>query len=249
MRETRETARRSQPLLRIPGVDASVEVRRHPTARRMTLRVSNTHRAVILTIPSRCDLSAADKFVARHADWVKQRLGAIPQPVPFADGSVVPLRGVMHAVMADTATRRSGVVVVADDQALGRVLCVAGAPEHVARRLTDWLIEQARRDLDSRVRFHAQRLGVRAKRIAVRDQLSRWGSCSTTGALSFSWRLVMAPPLVLDYVAAHEVAHLREMNHGKKFWALVRETMPDLDQARAWLHANGTNLHRFGATA
>lgn len=247
MRETRENARRSQPVLRVPGVDASVEVRRHPSARRMTLRVSNTHRAVILTIPSRCDLSAADKFVSRHADWLKQKLGAIPVSIPFADGSVIPLRGTPHRVVAEGLSR-GGVVSTTEDEIRGPALHVAGEPEHLARRLTDWLVEQARRDLDGRVRFHAQRLAVRAKRITVRDQLSRWGSCSTTGALSFSWRLIMAPPLVLDYVAAHEVAHLREMNHGKKFWALVRETMPDMDQARAWLHANGTDLHRYGAT-
>jgi len=249
MRDTRGTARHSAKGLMIPGVDAAVEVRRHPAARRMTLRVSRTHRAVILTLPLRCDLNAADKFVHRHAEWVRQKLVAIPGAIPFADGARVPLRGEPHVVAVTETGSHGGVVTITEAGDGVRGLLVAGAPEHAARRLTDWLVEQARRDLDARVRHHARQLDVRAKRIAVRDQLSRWGSCSTTGVLSFSWRLILAPPFVLDYVAAHEVAHLREMNHGKKFWALVRETMPDMEPARRWLYANGTDLHRYGAIA
>ncbi|MEL7543611.1 MAG: M48 family metallopeptidase, partial [Pseudomonadota bacterium] len=104
-----------------------------------------------------------------------------------------------------------------------------------------------RQDLTERVAFHAARLGLTPKRITVRDQSSRWGSCSTTGALSFSWRLVLAPPNVLDYVAAHEVAHLREMNHSHRFWNLVRQTMPEMDAAKAWLRENGAHLHAYRA--
>ena len=95
----------------------------------------------------------------------------------------------------------------------------------------------------------AEQLGVAVKRISVRDQSSRWGSCSTTGLLSFSWRLVMAPPLVLDYVAAHEVAHLAEMNHGPRFWRLVVRMMPQMEEAKFWLRRNGMDLHRYGADA
>jgi len=126
-------------------------------------------------------------------------------------------------------------------------LNVAGDVTHAPRRLGDWLVDQARRDLDARVSWHSRRLGVKASRISVRDQTSRWGSCSTTGALSFSWRLILAPRHILDYVAAHEVAHLAEMNHGPKFWALVRRTMPDMDEARRWLQIYGMDLHRYGA--
>ena len=100
-------------------------------------------------------------------------------------------------------------------------------------------------ELDVRVRYHAARLGVRPKRIVLRDQSSRWGSCSTTRVLSFSWRLILAPPHVLDYVAAHEVAHLAQMNHGPKFWALVARTMPQMEEARAWLRVYGMDLHRY----
>jgi predicted metal-dependent hydrolase len=124
-------------------------------------------------------------------------------------------------------------------------ICVSGGESHGPRRLSDWLRTEAKADLSARVAHHAANLGVRPKRISIRDQSSRWGSCSTTGTISFSWRLIFAPSYVLDYVAAHEVAHLREMNHGPRFWRLVRDTMPDVQKARNWLKQKGTELHRF----
>ncbi len=126
-------------------------------------------------------------------------------------------------------------------------LCVAGAPDHAARRLVDWLKIEARKDITRRVNHHSSSLGLSARRITVRDQATRWGSCSSTGSLSFSWRLIFAPDFVLDYVAAHEVAHLRELNHGPRFWRLVRELMPEMQMARAWLKQNGAELHKFQA--
>jgi predicted metal-dependent hydrolase len=123
---------------------------------------------------------------------------------------------------------------------------VSGRAEHGARRLKDWLIAQAHADLDARVAWHARNLGVRPKRIGLRDQTTRWGSCSASGLLSFSWRLILAPPAILDYVAAHEVAHLLEMNHGARFWKLVAKSVPRLDDAKRWLREEGTDLHRYG---
>ena len=126
-------------------------------------------------------------------------------------------------------------------------LHITGEEEHAPRRLLDWLRRQAHLDLKTRVELHARRLDFAPKRIYVRDQTTRWGSCSTSGALSFSWRLVLAPPFVLDYLAAHEVAHLGHMNHGPRFWALVERTMPRHEEARSWLRRHGASLHRYGA--
>lgn len=126
-------------------------------------------------------------------------------------------------------------------------ICVSGEERHGPRRLADWLRSEAKTDLLKRVEHHGGELGCNPKRISVRDQSSRWGSCSSSGTLCFSWRLIFAPTFVLDYVAAHEVAHLREMNHSQRFWRLVRQTMPDMQRARAWLKQNGAELHRFGA--
>jgi predicted metal-dependent hydrolase len=229
----------------VEGLDAPVEVRRHPGARRMTLRVSRTTRAVIVTVPMTCGLDEAGLFLNRHLDWVRDRLGNLPAPVPFEDGVVLPVRGALHRI-AFTGEKSIRPIAI-DHTGETAVLRVHGSRATAGRHLRTWLFEEARRDLDDRVLFHANALGLRAKRIAVRDQSTRWGSCSTTGVLSFSWRLILAPPLILDYVAAHEVAHLAEMNHGPKFWALVRKTLPRMDEAKVWLSRYGTELHRYGA--
>lgn len=228
---------------------ADVEVRRHPAARRLTLRVSRTRRAVIVTLPMQCDLLEAGSFLRRNLAWVRERLGSIPQAVPFEHGAVVLLRGEPHRLVFTGARSSDGPVVrTTGDQLEYAQLHVGGLVDHAPRRLTDWLFDQANRDLDRAVQHHAGQLGVAARRITVRDQASRWGSCSTTGTLSFSWRLILAPALILDYVAAHEVAHLREMNHGPRFWALVKRTMPQMDEARQWLQIYGMDLHRYGPT-
>ncbi len=231
---------------RIEELDCPVEVRRHPSARRLTLRVSRTRRAVIVTLPVQCDLGEAGSFISRNIEWVRERLESLPRPVPFSDAALMPLRGEFHRIVF-TYKREPGRVVVREQTAIGLPeLRVSGRAEHAPRRLRDWLFEEARRDLDERVLHHARTLGVTPKRLTVRDQATRWGSCSTTGVLSFSWRLILAPSRILDYVAAHEVAHLKEMNHGPKFWALVTRTMPTMKEAKRWLQLYGLDLHQYG---
>lgn len=232
---------------RFDELGAPVEVRRHPKARRLTLRVSRTRRAIVVTLPAQCDVGEAGSFVHRHIDWVRERLGSIPEPVPFRDGAFMPLRGEPHRIVF-SATRLEAPVICLDrlDGAKFGVLNVGGNRAHAPRRLREWLFEAARTDIDERILLHAKRLCVKPRRLTIRDQTSRWGSCSSNGSLSFSWRLIMAPPFVLDYVAAHEVAHLREMNHGPNFWRLVKETMPRMDEAKSWLQIYGMDLHRYG---
>jgi len=232
---------------RIEELDCPVEVRRHPGARRLTLRVSRTRRAVIVTLPVQCDLREAGTFLDRNIEWVRERLSSIPQPVSFAHGAALPLRGEFHKITFTGKSATDGVVHQCATSELPE-LRVAGRTEHAPRRLRDWLAEEARRDLDKRVLVHARALGVTAKRIAIRDQATRWGSCSTTGVLSFSWRLILAPPRILDYVAAHEVAHLVEMNHGSRFWALVERLIPTMKEDKRWLQVYGLDLHRYGPT-
>ena len=126
-----------------------------------------------------------------------------------------------------------------------RIVRVSGRSEHAPRRLLDYLKREARKTLTARTQELTSRIGLAPKRITVRDTESRWGSCSADRALSFSWRLILAPPFVLDYVVAHEVAHMRHMNHGPRFWNLVRELVGDVDSPQAWLSANGPLLHRY----
>ncbi|WP_072370728.1 SprT family zinc-dependent metalloprotease [Hyphomicrobium sp. NDB2Meth4] len=234
---------------RIEELDCPVEVRRHPGARRLTLRVSRTRRAVIVTLPVQCDLGEAGSFLDRNIEWVRERLSSIPQPVQFVDGERLPVRGEFHKLTFTGRRAAGGGVVRAHRTSDIPELRISGREEHAPRRLRDWLAEEARRDLDERVQVHTRALGVKAKRIAIRDQATRWGSCSTTGVLSFSWRLILAPPRILDYVAAHEVAHLAEMNHGPRFWAHVERLVPSMKEDKLWLQHYGLELHRYGPTA
>lgn len=221
-----------------------VRLRRHRQARRYTLRIDAATRDVVLTMPPRGNLKEAREFAHKHGGWIAARLQRLPEAQPFADGIEVPLRGVVHRIVHQRHAR--GTVWTEQDEVGSWLLCVAGEAPHVDRRVSDFLRREALRDLSAASRRYATKLDVGIKRISVRDQSSRWGSCSNTGVLSFSWRLILAPVFVLDYLAAHETAHLIELNHSPKFWRLVRRVYPDVERAKAWLDANGTDLHRYG---
>ena len=221
-----------------------VRLRRHRQARRYTLRIQAATREVILTMPPRGTLKEAREFAQKHGGWIAARLGRLPEAVRFAHGIVVPLRGVPHRIIHRRDAR--GIVWTETDSDGERLLCVAGGAPHINRRINDFLRRQAKRELEAASFRHAGELGVSIARIAVRDQASRWGSCSTTGVLSYSWRLILAPGFVLNYLAAHEVAHLVEMNHSVRFWRLVRRLCPDHERAKVWLDVHGSDLHRYG---
>lgn len=221
-----------------------VRLRRHRQARRYTLRIQATTREVILTIPPRGSVKEARDFAQKHGGWIAARLGRLPEVVPFAHGVIVPLRGVPHRIVHRRAVR--GTVWIETGTEGDRLLYVTGEAPHVDRRISDFLRREARRDLEAASLRFAGELGVRIRRLVVRDQSSRWGSCSTTGALSYSWRLILAPGFVLNYLAAHEVAHLVEMNHSPRFWRLVQRLCPGHERAKVWLDVHGGDLHRYG---
>jgi len=221
-----------------------VRLRRHRQARRYTLRIDAASREVVLTMPPRGSVKEAKEFAQKHGGWIAARLKRLPEAAPFSHGIEVPLRGVPHRVVHRRGER--GTVWTETDVAGARLLCVAGEAAHVNRRVGDYLKREAQRDLDTASRRYAAALGIAIKRICVRDQSSRWGSCSNTGVLSFSWRLILAPSYVLDYLAAHEVSHLVELNHSPRFWRLVGRLYPNVERAKVWLDVHGTDLHRYG---
>jgi predicted metal-dependent hydrolase len=222
----------------------SVRVRRHRRARRYTLRIHPSDREAILTMPPRGTIADAKDFAQRHGAWIAARLGRLPKAAPFQTGTVVPLRGVAHRIVHRAGVR--GVVWTEIRDSGERILCVAGGIEHIDRRVHDFLKREARKDVAKSAQYYAEALGVRVKRISIRDQSSRWGSCTSAGSLSFSWRLILAPPYVLDYLAAHEVAHLVEMNHSARFWRVVARVCSSVERAKIWLDTYGNDLHRYG---
>jgi len=223
------------------GQRLRIALRRRPTARRLTLRVSNATGEAVLTLPPRASLASAQDFAASHGGWIAARLARVPERVAFVPDALVPLRGVPHRIVHGTG--RGTVATTEGSESMIRVACEG---PHVARRVREFLQREARRDLTAAVVTYSERLGERPKRITLRDTRSRWGSCTAGGELNFSWRLILAPPVVLDYLVAHEMAHLREMNHSSRFWALARSLCANVDEAERWLKRNGTGLHRYG---
>jgi len=227
-------------LLKIDGRMLEVRVRLNPRARRMIVKVNPATGEISVTAPSRRGLAHALDFARGEKEWIAGQLAKAPGPVGLAAGATIPFRGTPHEIRG---LAKGAAPVWTEDG----VIWVSGGETHAPRRVLDFLKQQARKAFEVRALDHAARLGVKPSRITVRDTASRWGSCSSARSLSFSWRLIMAPDFVLDYVVAHEVAHLREMNHSPRFWAHVRSLVSDLDAPQDWLKTHGRDLQRYGA--
>jgi predicted metal-dependent hydrolase len=234
--------RAKRELLKIDGKSVEIILRTNPRARRFIVKVDPATGEVSVVAPSLRSLDRALDFARKERDWIAGRLADVPEPVPLELGSVLMFRGIEHMIKSGEGGRTP---VWIDRDAFRPTIRVAGLPEHASRRLLDWLKREARRRIDERVTVYAAMLGVKPKRITIRDTSSRWGSCSSARSLSFSWRLVLAPPNVLDYVVAHEVCHLRELNHKPRFWRLVEMIVPDIERSQTWLSENGALLHRY----
>lgn len=224
----------------LPDIGVPVAIRVSPRARRMALRIDPAGRRVELVLPRGVPERTGLRFLAAKRGWIEARLAALPQSVPFVEGATVPLLGVPHRIRRELDPAAPP-VKIADGE-----IRVRGDPAHAARRVRDHLVAAARAELAPRARRLAARLGRDVERVSVRDTKSRWGSCSGGGNLSFSWRLILAPEAVLDYVVAHEVAHLAEMNHGPRFWRLVERLMPGSAAPRAWLKRHRSRLLAYG---
>lgn len=230
------------PLLKlvvdVDGRAVEVKPKRHALARRMVLRLDRDGVNFTLTMPKRQSLASAKVFVETSKLWMQNTLVHRGDKKPEQAGSTVLLRGTAVDIVRTDKLRG---LVRYDDGA--KILHVPGGEAHWKRRLTDWLKQEAEKDLRMASQFYAAKMQTQFTKLTVRDQKSRWGSCTSDGALSYSWRLILAPPFVLDYVAAHEVAHLREMNHGPRFWRLVLTQCADTREAKQWLKTRGHELH------
>lgn len=224
---------------------ASVPIRVHidRRARRVSVRIDPMAREAVATAPANRFALEAISFASERVEWIADRLGALPPPVLFKPGAYIPLRGVIHR-LKHVETGRT----VKIDKSSGPtpLILIPGPRESFRDKTRGFFRAAARNDFAERVAVHAETLKVKPRSIAIKDTRSRWGSCSSEGRLNFSWRLVCAPPFALDYVAAHEVAHIKEMNHSDRFWKQVERCYPDWREARAWLHERGGALHSIG---
>lgn len=215
-----------------------VALRRSARLRRLSLRVSRLDGRITVSVPGRVGTRQVMDFLHAQEGWLRGTLAALPSPVAVVPGAQVLVRGEWLRITPGT-TRAIRV-----EAPLLQVPADPGG-QQTGVRLQAWMTLQARAALAAASDRHAAQLGQGYARIQLRDTRSRWGSCSSDGRLMYSWRLIMAPPSVLDYVAAHEVAHLVEMNHSPAYWRIVARLRPDHAEARAWLRQHGHALHRF----
>jgi predicted metal-dependent hydrolase len=232
----------------VPHVVGSVSVgeravplvaRQSRRARRVALNIDPVEDAVELVLPRGVPLNEGLRFAEQKAGWIQSRLALRPPKVAFEPGAVIPYLGIDH-VIEHRPDARAGVW-----RAESRV-CVSGHADFTSRRVQDWLKAEALRELTERSHEKAAQLGRRVKHVHLRDPKGRWGSCGPDGAINYSWRLILAPELVLDYVVAHEVAHIIHNNHGVRFWRLVARLTPEMEASRDWLSHHGDRLMRYG---
>lgn len=226
--------------LSLPGGPTRVQWRRNARARRVSLRIDPTEGMVVVTLPPRAGKRAGMALLMTHADWVSDRLARLPDALRFADGETIPFCGA--PVVIRHVPRARGGAWFTDG-----ALHVTGAPEFLCRRVTDFLRAEARRRFTALVIGKTALASLRARRVTVKDTRSRWGSCAPDGSIALCWRLIMAPDFVQDYVVSHEVAHLRHMNHGARFWDLVERLTPHTEAAMTWLRTDGARLQRISA--
>lgn len=222
------------------GGEAALNIRRSKRARRVALRIVPGSGEVELVVPITATLKQGIAFAREKADWLKTHLSKIPPPVPFEDGAIIPFRDQPRQICRTDELFRG--VWLTDQE-----LKIAASPDRLAGDIQRWLKEQAREELTRHAEQKSALIQRDFQRLTVRDTSSRWGSCSPDGDLSFSWRVIMAPDYVLDYLVAHEVAHLAEMNHSHRFWSIVYQIADQADMGRDWLRTEGANLHRYGA--
>lgn len=221
------------------GREVALRLRPKANARRITLSVDVENGWLNVTLPRRASRGAAIDFARSKSGWILSRLATLPPRIPFGDGVVLPYLGA-RLTLRHRPDMRGAVERIGDE------VLVAGDGVFFARRVTDWLKREARGECRMRAAAKASTIERRIGEVAVRDTKSRWGSCGPGGKLMFCWRLILAPDHVLDYVVAHEVAHLVHASHGPRFWSLAETLAVDAPSARRWLRREGARLFRFG---
>ena len=215
--------------------DIEIFLRKNNKSRRITLRISALDGKITLTGPSNLDFEEFRKFAESKKSWLKSKRGSFQPPIFVSEGIKIPILGAETKVLYCRVQK---------PKKIGNVLYV-NKRHPIANQVKNYLIEICAVHLDYICNEFSERLGSKFHKITLRDTRSRWGSCSADANLMFSWRLVMAPEDILAYVAAHEVAHLKHMNHSKEFWETVEFLFGPYKKEKAWLKQNGPSLYRY----
>ncbi len=226
-------------LVPVQGALTTVAFRRSARAKRISLRIDLAAGGILITLPMRSSRRAGLALLEQHQGWAAEKLAALPRALRLAPGARVPVHGEPHLIVHEPGARGGAWLEP------GRIV-VTGDAAFLPRRVADCLKQLARRHLAAITAEKAQAAALKPKAVRIKDTRSRWGSCAPDGTLAFCWRLICAPDFVQDYVVAHEIAHLRHMNHGPQFWALTERLTPHRDAAADWLNRNGAELLRIG---
>ncbi len=226
----------------LSDIHPALRLRINPRARRIALRLDNSNRVMNLVVPKRFSMKKARIFALEHQGWIKQKLEELPAQIQFEHGTKVPVLGALRTVNInyDTTLKITNIALNSNE------IMVSTNQEDPTNRITRFLKREARATLSGLASEKAAEINKTISAIQIRDTKSRWGSCGPDGRISFSWRLIFAPWESMDYVVAHEVAHLVHMNHGKEFWALCAELCEDYPAGKKWMRANGHELVRYG---
>lgn len=223
-------------------ISPHLKVRVSRRARRVALRLDNGSRNISLVVPVRYNMKKAEEFALEHREWIRQKIAELPQPIALKHGAVIPVLGRDREInITYDPTLKSTTIRLTRNE-----IKVKTNQRNPTSRIVRFLKQEARETLTNLALEKAATIHRRVNVVQVRDTKSRWGSCSTGGRLSFSWRLIFAPWEALDYLVAHEVAHLIHMDHSKKFWALCEKLSDDYETGKEWMTKQGHELMRYG---
>jgi len=219
-----------------------VQIKHSARAKRVALRLDPIERVFHLVVPKRMSMKRAEQFAASQAEWMEEKLSTLPPKLGFVHGAVIPILGQRTEIKVHREASLRVTKIVFEDG----VLHVRTNKDDPSSRIIRFLKSLAKDELSVLSQDKAARIGKKIASVSVRDTKSRWGSCSCDGNLSYSWRLIFAPPEAFDYVVAHEVAHLEHLNHSNTFWDLCADLSENYDEGKYWMKAHGGELMRYG---
>ena len=220
------------------AVGMDIKVVQSASSKKLILHIDNKERIPVLSIPKYCTRKRAVNSVNENMDWILETLKKLPERKYFSDGETISLFG-QNVMISHQPNARCGVRLD------GSILIVSGGAEFLHRRIKDYIRKTAEEEFYKLSTPLADKIGCKINGICIKDTKSRWGSCSTLNNINYNWRIALAPQYVIDYLMAHEVAHLKHQNHSANFWQCVAELYPDWQKGRDWLQKSGRLLYTY----